>query len=225
MSIEITNLQFSYVSQPNNLVLDIPHWQLNAQQKCFLHAASGSGKTTLLNILSGLKLPTSGEVTILGERIDKMSTKQRDIFRANNIGYMFQAFNLIDYLSAIDNIKLASYLAGKSKMSRHETDAKILLSKLSVKESDWHRPITELSIGQQQRIGIARALINKPQLLLADEPTSSLDENAKNRFIELLSNVCQETQPTVIFVSHDTRLKTQFDHIEELSDINKVVRA
>ena len=185
-----------------------------------MHGQSGSGKSTLLNLISGILSPDSGRVSVIGSRLDKMTTKQRDHFRANQIGCVFQRFNLIPYLNSIDNIQLARYLA--NKFSREPSEQKIepLLRKLKLGDNEWEKPVSHLSMGQQQRVAIARALINNPQVLIADEPTSSLDESNRDTFMSVLMEMADIHGTTLLFVSHDLSLKTHFNRVESMSDIN-----
>jgi len=159
---------------------------------------------------------------VLGQCVGSMTSKQRDIFRANNIGYVFQQFNLIPYLDAVDNIKLASYFSQSRKKSDVNHKIKALLSQLNMPENDWNKPVNQLSIGQQQRIAIARALINNPSLLIADEPTSSLDQKNRDSFMALLMSIVKEHDITLVFVSHDMSLSSYFTRVESLNDINHV---
>ena len=155
-----------------------------------------------------------------GPTLDQMSAKQRDQFRANNIGCVFQRFNLIPYLNAIDNIGLAStFSAGGKAQWRDEASA--LLSALMIEQSDWVKPTSHLSMGQQQRVAIARALINSPSLLIADEPTSSLDSENRDNFLALLMELIGKRDMTLIFVSHDMALAEHFTRLEALSDITQ----
>lgn len=225
MAITLNQLSYFYPDAPEHNILNIKHWSLDQQQSCFIHGPSGSGKSTLLNIISGLVVPSSGEVSVLGQRLDKMSSRQRDKFRANNIGYIFQQFNLIPYLDAIDNIKLAVYFSNKKTQQQQSEHIVSLLTSLGVAEKDWHRPVTQLSVGQQQRIAIARAFVNQPKILIADEPTSSLDTDARDSFIQLLMTQCQQHQTSLVFVSHDPSLKSYFDLDYELADINQAYEA
>lgn len=222
MAIELEKVLFCYPNQPNKPVLNIPSWSLPAGEKAFLHGPSGGGKSTLLSVLSGLLITNSGSVSILGQRIDQMSVPQRDRFRAEHIGFVFQQFNLISYLNAIDNIKLASHFSRKKRKKRLEDEIKALLTALNITETDWSVPARNLSIGQQQRIAIARALINKPQLLIADEPTSSLDHANRDVFMSLLMNIVAEHQMSLLFVSHDMALSNYFNRVEALCDINRL---
>lgn len=222
MVIDLSDVRFHYPEQLNQTVLNIPSWSLSAGEQAFVHGPSGGGKSTLLNLLSGLLVPTEGQIEILGQRLDKMTDRQRDRFRANHIGYVFQQFNLIPYLNAFDNIFLASQFSQRKKKAVLNGDVKKLLTDLNIAESDWHRPIRNLSIGQQQRVAIARALINKPQLLIADEPTSSLDTANKDAFMALLMSIVEANHMTLLFVSHDLSLSACFNRIESLSEINRL---
>lgn len=220
MTINLSNIRFSYPEQSNSLLLDIPSWSLSAGEHTLIYGSSGSGKSTLLNIINGLLSVNSGHVKVLGQHLNKMTSRQRDNFRANNIGYIFQQFNLIPYLNAVDNIQLASYFS-KSKSSLNEK-IKALLKTLNLPEKDWNKPVRSLSIGQQQRIAIARALINKPTLLIADEPTSSLDQENSDSFMALLMSIVEKNNITLLFVSHDMSLSHYFTRVQSLNDINKI---
>lgn len=217
MAIELSNIQFGY-SKKNGSILNIPSWAVNTGEQVFIHGASGSGKSTLLNLLSGLLSATTGQVSILGQRLDQMSSQQRDRFRANHIGYVSQQFNLIPYLNAIENIKLANHFSNQASASNTEIDQ--LLSTLNIPAAQTKKPVHNMSIGQQQRIAIARALINKPALLIADEPTSSLDKDNSDNFMALLKTMASKHKTTLIFVSHDLSLAQHFNRVEALNEIN-----
>ncbi len=229
MSILLDNVKFSYSNTAPTNDICIESWSLDQGEKRFVFGPSGCGKSTLLNLISGVLRPSSGAITVLGESLEKMSSRQRDRFRANNIGYIFQQFNLIDYLNAKENIALARQFSSSKQTINLTNNIAELLVALGVNESDWSRPVSTLSIGQQQRIAIARAFINKPKLLIADEPTSSLDEPNRDKFLSLLNTLCDANQTTLLFVSHDTRLKHHFDRVQNFHDItfhdikNKVV--
>jgi len=201
-------------------VLDIKDWTLSRGERAFIHGPSGSGKSTFLALLSGL-LPTSeGQITIFGKRLDRMSGRQRDLFRANNIGHVFQLFNLIPYLDAIDNIRLAHHFSQFRSRDQLFMEIKNLLTALNISEGDWKKPTRKLSVGQQQRVAIARSLINKPNLLIADEPTSSLDQANRDLFISLLMPIVERNEITLLFVSHELSLSNYFERVEALNDIN-----
>lgn len=228
MSINLSNVCFSYPDQPDKLVLNIPHWAVAEGEQLFVHGPSGGGKSTLLNVLCGLIPVGSGAVEVFGHRLDQLSGRQRDKIRAGNIGYVFQQFNLIPYLDAVENILLAKEFApGVSRATKRgaETQAAVesLLEALQVSRTDWRRPTNKLSIGQQQRIAIARALINQPKLLIADEPTSALDQANRDAFLSLIMPMVNEHKITLLFVSHDQTLSHYFKRCEALSDINTPV--
>lgn len=220
MTINLSNVYFAYPDTPDKPVLNIPRWTVEPEEQVFVHGASGSGKSTLLNLLSGLIAPTDGELSILGKRLDEMSQRQRDRFRANQIGYVFQQFNLIPYLNAIENVQLATQFSAHGKTGVRQNEIEALLAKLNMSSGDCHKQAFKLSIGQQQRVAIARALINKPQLLIADEPTSSLDQQNRDNFMSMLMQLVAAYGITLVFVSHDMSLSHYFKRIDALSDIS-----
>lgn len=220
MTINLNNICFSYPDAPHKSVLDIRSWSVTPEESVFVYGPSGCGKSTLLNLLSGMLLPDQGEVSVLDKRLDKMSPRQRDRFRANHIGYVFQQFNLIPYLSAVENILLASYFSENKQANIRQDDVEELLTKLKISSDDWSKQSINLSTGQQQRVAIARALINKPELLIADEPTSSLDQDNRDNFMSVLMPLVAQNNITLVFVSHDKSLSHYFERIDALSDIN-----
>ncbi len=220
MTIELNGVEFAHPGAPDIPVLQIDNWSVDAGQRVFVHGPSGSGKSTLLNLVSGLLECQQGEVTILGERIDRMSRRQRDRFRANHIGYVFQRFNLVPYLSAIDNVALARSFSESREQTLADADIEALLESLNVEPSGWHRPTSQLSMGQQQRVAIARALVNRPELLIADEPTSSLDQDNRDNFLSVLMSLVEEHNMTLLFVSHDMGLARHFGRIQSLDEIS-----
>lgn len=222
MAINLTDICFSYPEQPDVPILKIPSWSLPTGENTLIYGSSGSGKSTLLNILNGLLSVSTGSVEVLGQSLEQMTNRQRDKFRANNIGYVFQQFNLIPYLDAIDNVRLASYFSNSISKSSLDAEIETLLNTLNMPEKDWKKPVRQLSIGQQQRIAIARALINKPTLLIADEPTSSLDQTNRDSFMTLLMSIVKKHEITLLFVSHDMSLSHYFNRVESLNDINRV---
>jgi putative ABC transport system ATP-binding protein len=175
-----------------------------------------------LGLLSGLHSPNDGQVTVLGQRLDKMTNRQRDQFRAANIGYVFQQFNLMPYLNAIDNVLLATQFSQSKNSSGMTNEIKTLFDGLNIPENEWQIPCRDLSVGQQQRVAIARALINKPKLLIADEPTSSLDQANSDAFMQLLMPMVAENNMTLLFVSHDLSLSSYFNQVQSLGDFNQV---
>ena len=220
MIIQLKDVRYSYPDTPGKLVLNINSWSVAAGEQVFVHGPSGGGKSTLLNLLSGMLQADTGEVSVMDQRLDKISSRQRDRFRADHIGYIFQQFNLIPHLDAMDNIELAHQFAREKTLSSLKDDIKSLLSSFYIDPADWQKPVAKLSIGQQQRIAIARAMINKPELLIADEPTSSLDQNNRDNFISELMAMVTEHNTTLLFVSHDLSLAKYFKRIDALAEIN-----
>lgn len=217
----IQDLTFHYPGDSEAL-LQIPHWQIEKGESVFLSAPSGSGKSTLMNLIAGVILPQKGTITVMGTEINHLSGRQRDAFRAHHIGMVFQKFNLIPYLSAIDNIRLASHF---SEQPATEIDHNIdhLLNKLGLSKADSLRPAGQLSVGQQQRVAIIRALINRPNLLLVDEPTSALDTAHRDQFIDVLMQQIDTSDTSLLFVSHDTHLATHFDRHVTLKELSSDV--
>ncbi|NSL54156.1 ABC transporter ATP-binding protein [Uliginosibacterium aquaticum] len=207
--------------------LAITHFALQPGEHLFLHGASGSGKSSLLSLLAGVLRPTAGEIHLLGERVDHLPAAIRDRLRGEHIGYIFQQFNLLPYLSVIDNVLLPCRFSSRRKaraLSRGaaslQAEAQRLLSHLDLFAADWQRPVSALSVGQQQRVAAARALIGQPELLLADEPTSALDAQRQQDFVDLLLHEANEAGSSLIFVSHDQRLAAHFGRVQALSEFN-----
>lgn len=218
-------MNYRYKNAPANYAgLSIAQWNVDITERVFLHGNSGTGKTTLLNLLCGILIPTSGNVSLFNNNISRLSNSQRDLFRAKNIGVVSQKFNLIPYLSVLKNIQLAAYFV-KNSRPEVNNDVKTLLNALQLPNNIIHRPVNQLSAGQQQRIAIARALINNPRLLLVDEPTSALDTSAKNAFMDLLMQMCDNTKMTLVFVSHDASLSHHFDSNLDITSLSKTEEA
>ena len=224
LAIDLRRLRFRYGGGP--WVLDIPELTLERGMRAFLFGPSGSGKTTLLGVVAGVLEAEEGEVRVLGEDLASLSGAQRDAFRAEHIGYVFQMFNLIPYLSVLDNIALpARMTAGRRARldgaGVRETAAQ-LADHLHIGDL-LKKPVTELSVGQQQRVAACRALIGSPELIVADEPTSSLDFDRREAFLELLFQECERAGATLVFVSHDRTLEGMFSRTISLPDVNKAV--
>lgn len=222
MTINLSNVRYYYPNRPDKAVLNIPSWSVSSEELVFVHGPSGVGKSTLLNLISGLLPVRKGCVDVLGQRLDKMPDHQRDQFRANHVGYVFQQFNLIPYLNPVENIQLANHFNKSTKSISLYDDIRSLLTTLDLPSADWQKPVAKLSVGQQQRVAIARALINKPKLLICDEPTSSLDQKNRDIFMSLLMSIVVDNKITLLFVSHDLSLTHYFRRIEALCDINQI---
>ena len=219
-AISLSHLCYSYPGDQSP-VLNIPAWRVERNEHVFLQGESGSGKSTLLSLLAGLSVPTQGSLQILGDDIAKLSTRQRDRFRAANLGVVFQQFNLIPYLSALDNILLAARF-GSGATAGARQRATTLLERMNLQSALHHRPASQMSIGQQQRVAIVRALINTPSLLLVDEPTSALDHANRDAFLALLFDVLSDQECAMVFVSHDPALGASFDTQVKISELNHV---
>lgn len=205
--ITIKNVEKSYkdpVSGSDNLILDIHDLSFDKNQPYGLFGTSGSGKTTLLHLISGLILPNSGSIQVAEREITKLSESARDKFRADHIGYVFQSFNLLDGYTALENVMLGMVFSGKkSDISKAES----MLEKVGLKDRMHFKP-GQLSMGQQQRVCIARALINDPDVLLADEPTGNLDPKTTSEVLELIFE--QTKNKTLLLVTHEDHVLKEF---------------
>ncbi len=218
-------LRFAYGNGPE--VLDIPALDVGRGESVFLYGPSGSGKTTLLGVLAGVLRPSAGEVRVLGTDLARLSAGARDAFRAEHIGYVFQMFNLIPYLSVRENITLPCRLnaARRARLGGESLDraAHAIAAELQI-EDLLDRPVTDLSVGQQQRVAAARSLIGHPELIIADEPTSALDTDRREAFLKLLFASCARAQATLVFVSHDLTLKPLFSRVLDLTELNRATQ-
>ncbi len=206
--------------------LDIPALEIAAGERVFLHGPSGSGKSTLLALLGGVTLPERGSIELLGQTTSALGGRARDAFRADHIGFVFQQFNLLPWLSALDNVLLPCTFSAPRKRRAGDPSAEAarLLTHLDLACGLWRKPASDLSVGQQQRVAAARALIGRPEIIIADEPTSALDAPRQQAFIDLLLGEAAAAGATLLFVSHDARLATHFDRVLALGEINRIVR-
>ena len=207
--VKINGLTYNYSSE---VQLKFPDFSLSKGEQALILGQSGCGKTTLLHLLSGLLKPDSGEVDVENENISKMSGARLDNFRGANIGIVFQIPHFIEALTVKENLTLTQTLAGKSK---NVDKVKTLLADLGVK-SKLNAKLNALSVGEKQRISIARALVNSPALILADEPTSALDDENCDAVLKLVREQAKKHNSTLLIVTHDNRLKDQFDKRIEL---------
>lgn len=218
--IQLQQLQFRW-SPRGPLVLDIPALTVSRGERLFIYGPSGSGKTTLLNLLAGVNVAAPGQLRLLGQDTALMSQRQRDRFRAGHIGVIFQQFNLIPYLSLLDNVLLGGRFAhGDHGLDGLRQRALALLQHLGLSPSLFDQPARNLSLGQQQRAAVARALLTRPELLIADEPSSALDSDSRDAFMQLLMDTAAESQSTVIFVSHDRSLQSGFDRALDMRELS-----
>ncbi|MDO7904050.1 ATP-binding cassette domain-containing protein [Pseudomonas sp. K1(2024)] len=224
--IELHDLVFAWPGQPP--LLKIPQFRLEAGEALFLKGPSGSGKTTLLGLLGGVNLPAQGQVRLLGQDLATLGQAARDAFRVDHTGYIFQQFNLLPFLSVQENVELPcrfSRSRTERAIQRHGSvsqAAATLLAHLGLKDSALlSRRADTLSIGQQQRVAAARALIGQPELVIADEPTSALDADTREAFIRLLFDECRSAGSSLLFVSHDQSLAPLFDRDLSLAELNR----
>ena len=216
--LRIRNLKKTYV-QPNGQplhVLDIPKFNLAAGEQLALIGRSGCGKSTLLHVVAGISAATSGSVEIDGLDLTRLHEAGRDRFRAEKIGYVFQTFNLLPGFTALENVQLGMTFA---RGGRDPQRAKDLLQRVGLGHRLHHKPST-MSVGEQQRTAVARALANKPKLLLADEPTANVDPANQQAIIDLIRKTCREENVALILVTHSMEVAGQFDRIEKLEEIN-----
>lgn len=216
----LENVRFRWPGQSSDIVA-IDELHLDAGEHLFVRGSSGSGKTTLLNLLCGIHTPSSGKIRLLGTDLATLRQRRRDQFRADHIGVVFQQFNLLPYLTTLENVTLACSFSGrKRRRATESTDvaasARKLLEALNLTPELHRAPVSKLSVGQQQRVAVARALIGGPEILIADEPTSALDADNRDRFMDLLFREAEAKGCTLVFVSHDPQLAERFDRSIEL---------
>lgn len=223
----LENVRFRWPKE-NDYVLDIEQFSMRQGEHVFISGPSGSGKSTLLGLVSGILPPTSGSIWVNGAALHEMSGSHRDIFRGDHIGYIFQQFNLIPYLTILENVLIPCRLSSVRMRRATEQGAGLrqvaeeLLCRLDLAPSLWGRPVNRLSIGQQQRVACARALIGQPKLLIADEPTSALDADRRKAFLGLLLEECKKRDTALLFVSHDNELSDHFSRIVRITELNRV---
>ena len=215
-AIALRKLVFAWPGQAP--LLDIPELTLARGERVLLYGPSGSGKTSLLNLLAGVSLPQEGELELLGQPLPELTARQRDKFRARHLGIIFQQFNLIPYLSLYDNVRLAAHFAGLRTGLKESISG--LLTALGLEVELWHRPASQLSVGQQQRVAVARALVTQPAILLADEPSSALDTQHRDAFMQLLLDQVAARDCTLVLVSHDPALARHFDRQIDMRNLS-----
>ncbi|MEI7999328.1 MAG: ABC transporter ATP-binding protein [Candidatus Omnitrophota bacterium] len=198
-------------------VLDIDYFNLQHQEQVGVEGLSGSGKTTFLNLIAGILQPDEGQIIFEGMDVALLSESRRDLWRAQNIGYVFQTFNLLQGYSALENVMLGMAFGKGVDPDFAET----LLKRVNLTKHMHSKP-RQMSIGQQQRVAVARALANKPKLVLADEPTGNLDHKHASETIALIQEVCIENKAALLLVSHDRGVLSKFEKIVKMSEINKV---
>lgn len=221
--VKLSNVHFSWPGQDSDL-LNVEHLEIQQGEHLLIRGSSGSGKTTLLNLLTGISLPQSGAVEVLSTRLESLSPRQRDQFRADHLGVIFQQFNLLPYLSVMENAMLPCWFSRRRRQNagdaRHAN--RRLFDALDIPAELANQPVGHLSVGQQQRVAVVRALVGSPELVFADEPTSALDADNRDRFLQLLFREADHRGSTLIFVSHDPYIATRFPRTVEMDEINHV---
>ena len=194
---------------------------MRAGEAVFLHGPSGCGKSTLLSLLAGVLVADSGRVCLLGHDWAAMGGSARDRCRVAHVGYIFQQFNLLPYLSVMDNVLLPCRFSARRRVQGSRAQAEELLARMGLPAELWQRTALQLSVGQQQRVAAARALIGRPELVIADEPTSALDEDRREAFLDVLLAACEANGSALVFVSHDRRIADRFARHVLLPEINR----
>lgn len=220
--LSIKELKKSY-SEPNGKpiqILDIPAFEISEGEQVVLLGQSGGGKTTLLHIIAGITRADAGQVWLDGKDTTQLSEAGRDRVRANKIGYVFQTFNLLPAFTALENVRLGmTFAKGRHDIQR----ATELLNKVGLGDRLHYKP-NALSVGQQQRVSVARALANQPRLLLADEPTANVDASNQQMIIDLIRQVCTDEKVALLMVTHSTEIAKQFQRVENLEKLNRVLK-
>lgn len=230
-AVRLSDVQFRWApTEP--LVLDIASFSVRQGERVFIQGPSGSGKSTLLNLLGGVASGQSGTIEVLGTALHALKRSQRDAFRADHIGFIFQLFNLLPYLGLVQNVTLPCRFSATRRAraveqsGSLEQEARRLLGRMQLDvDALASRPVAQLSVGQQQRVAAARALIGMPEIVIADEPTSAIDADAKLAFLDLLFEEIEGSGSTLIYVSHDAGLEGQFDRVVAFAGINRTKAA
>ena len=220
--LELRSLSFTWPGD-SSPVLAIEEFQIFGRERLFLHGPSGSGKSTLLALIGGLVRPDRGDIEFDGTNLTRLSGPRRDRFRADHLGVIFQQFNLLPWLDIRANVLLPCRFSKlrEQRAGDLQKTAERLLNAMDLDPSLWSRRADALSVGQQQRVAAARALIGKPELILADEPTSALDTDRRQAFLDLLFEQADAAGSALLFVSHDRELAGRFDRAVDLDDINR----
>jgi len=218
--LQIQNLRKTFRAPEGtpHLIVEVPDFTLDAQTQMALAGESGSGKTTFLNLISGILKPDAGSIRFDGLDVATLSEAQRDRMRATKLGYIFQTFNLLQGYTCLENVLLGmSFGAGMDRAF-----AEHLLRRVGLQDKLHHRP-RQLSTGQQQRVAVARALANKPKLVLADEPTGNLDHKNAHEALALIRETCRENSAALLLVSHDREVLGQFEHVGDFHKMNRAL--
>lgn len=225
--VRLSDVEFAWPGAARPL-LRIADFRVALGERVFLRGPSGSGKSTLLNLMAGVLVARSGRVELLGHALESAPPSGRDRLRADHVGFVFQLFNLIPYLTVVQNVTLPCLFSARRRdrsigaAGSVEAEARRLLGRLGLSDPQLlARPVTALSVGQQQRVAVARALIGSPELVIADEATSALDSDARAAFIDLLLRECDGSGAAVVFVSHDASLAPAFHRVLHMDELNR----
>jgi putative ABC transport system ATP-binding protein len=219
MALVLEGVRKSYVEPDGGRlpILGIRRFELKAGEQAVLVGESGGGKTTLLNVIAGITLPDSGRVLVDGQEINRLPEAARDQFRSRKIGFVFQTFNLLDAFTALENVLLGMSFSGRAVDRQRGRE---LLQRVGLGHRLDHRP-GMLSVGEQQRVAVARALANRPTLLLADEPTASVDTGHQQNILNLIREACTEQNCALLLVTHSPEIAAQFERVDRLQDFNR----
>jgi putative ABC transport system ATP-binding protein len=219
MAVTLSNLQKKYIGPDGSVVpvIDIPHFALFDGEQVALVGTSGSGKTTLLHLIAGILTPDAGTIRFDEIDLTRLTEPQRDIFRGRNVGYIFQTHHLLPGFTALENVLLGMSFTGRKDDPSWATH---LLNEVGLSERLHYKP-AKLSVGQQQRVAVARALANRPKLVLADEPTGALDANNAKQVLDLIRKLCDEVKASLLLVSHDPAITSQFPRVVTLKELNR----
>ena len=215
----VTNLEKAYASPEGSQsrIINVPHFEIDAGKQIALRGSSGAGKTTFLNLIAGILQADSGRIVVAGEEMTALSESERDRLRAHYIGYIFQTFNLLAGYTALENVMLGMMFG-----TGIDTDfAQHLLERVGLGDRMQYPP-SKLSVGQQQRVAVARAVANRPRLVLADEPTGNLDYHHANEAVTLIREICRENNAALLIVSHDSEVLEQFEEAQDFTQVNRV---
>ena len=215
----VTNLEKAYASPEGSQsrIINVPHFEIDAGKQIALRGSSGAGKTTFLNLIAGILQADNGSIVLAGEEMTALSESERDRLRAHYIGYIFQTFNLLAGYTALENVMLGM-MFGKGIDTNF---AQHLLERVGLGDRMGYRP-SQLSVGQQQRVAVARAVANQPRLVLADEPTGNLDYHHANEAVTLIREICHENSAALLIVSHDSEVLGQFEEAKDFAQVNCV---
>ena len=219
MSLDLQDVKKSYREPGGSLlpVLNVPEFHLSQGEQVALVGQSGGGKTTLLNVISGITAVDSGSVVVDGVNVAQLPEPARDRFRAEKIGIVFQTFHLLPAFTALENVMLGMSFSGKTDRQY----ARDLLEEVGLQQRMRHRP-SQLSVGEQQRVSVARALANRPTLMLADEPTASVDVANQDKVLSLIRQACTEHNVSLLLVTHSQDVSARFERIEQLHEFNRL---